>query len=401
MGIRRGSSELVVVVAALALIVGACTPPPTYNPGPTTTTTTTIWNVPGPGNDVRLNQIQMIGTHNSYHVGPIPHYLEVLNWWVHQLGSIASSFGDVNELNYTHAPLTDQLNSGVRSFELDVWADPTGGKFDHQGLAALLLVPEQPRPTGVDQPGFKVLHIVDVDWTSTCYVFVGCLQQIKGWSDAHPGHLPIVINVELKDDPLPAPLNFTPITKIDGPQLDALDAEIRSVFPPDQLLTPDDVRDGDSTLNHRITTTGWPTVDSTRGKVMLFMDNAGQYRTDYLAGHPSLEGRVLFTSSGEGQPDGAVLKENDPGDGTLIQSLVAQGYFVRTRADEALVGTATRRDIAFGSGAQVVSTDFPVAEPQKGTGYVASLSNGAGTLTQARCNPVAVNPSCAPVDASG
>ncbi len=388
---------MVVLVAVSALVVGACTPTPIGPGGTTTTTTTTIWNTPGAGNGVRLNQIQMIGTHNSYHVGPIPHYLEVLNWWVGQLGSLASSFGNVNELNYSHAPLPDQLDSGIRSFELDVWADPTGGKFDHPGISSLLGVPEQPRPTGVDAPGFKVLHITDLDWTSTCYTFVACLQQIKAWSDARPGHLPIVINVELKDDPLPAPLNTTPITKIDGAQEDALDAEIRSVFPPSKVLTPDDVRAGDTTLNHRITTTGWPTVDQARGKVMFFMDNAGTYRDDYLAGHPSLSGRVLFTSSGQGQADGAVLKENDPADGTLIQSLVSQGYFVRTRADEALVGSTTRRDIALASGAQVVSTDFPIAEPQAGTGYSATIGSG----TQARCNTVAVNASCATVDHSG
>jgi hypothetical protein len=133
---------------------------------------------------------------------------------------------------------------------------------------------------------------------------------------------------------------------------------------------------------------------------MFFMDNAGTYRTDYLAGHPSLSGRVLFTSSGEGEADGAVLKENEPGaDGSAIQALVAQGYFVRTRADEALVGDTTRRDVAFASGAQIVSTDYPVAEPQVGTGYSAAFAPAG--QAQARCNPVAVNAACAAVDISG
>ena len=396
MGIRR--SATVAVVAMAMLLVGACTP---TQPGPTVTTTTAVptWTPPGPGHGVRLNQIQLIGTHNSYHVGPIPHLLGVYGWWFNLLGPLAAGFGNFSELDYRHAPLTDQLNSGVRSLELDVWADPLGGKFAHPSLATLLGVPEAPQPPAeMSQPGFKVLHIVDLDWNSTCYTLTACLSEIKAWSDAHPGHLPIVIDVELKDDPLPAPLNITPVTKIDGAQEDALDAEIRSVLPPAKLLTPDDVRGGAATLHQAVTTTGWPTVDSARGKVMFYMDNeGGNYRTDYLAGHPSLSGRVLFTSSGEGQDDGAVLKENTPGDGVAIKALVAQGYFIRTRADEALVGDTARRDTAFASGAQIVSTDFPVAEPQVGTGYSAAF----GTGTQARCNPIAVAATCAAIDISG
>lgn len=397
MTFRRG---LVGFVALIALVGAACAPPQPGTSTPTTTTPVT-WTPPGAGNGVRLNQIQLVGSHNSYHAGLIPHWFETLTWWTQQLGSLASGFGNVAELNYAHQPLTDQLNSGVRSFELDVFADPTGGTFAKPSLAWLLGVPEAPQPpASYSQPAFKVLHIQDIDWVSSCWTFKECLGEIKAWSDAHPGHLPIVIDVELKDDALPAPLNITPVTKIDGAQEDALDAEIRSVLSPSQLLTPDDVRGSAATLNQAITTTGWPTVDSARGKVMLFMDNeGGNYRTDYLAGHPGLQGRVLFTSSGEGQADGAVLKENTPGDGSRIQSLVSQGYFVRTRADEGLAGTAARRDTAFASGAQIVSTDYPVAEPQAGTGYVVSLApNGS---PQARCNPVAVNAACAAVDVSG
>ncbi|MEZ5310536.1 MAG: Ca2+-dependent phosphoinositide-specific phospholipase C [Microthrixaceae bacterium] len=63
------------------------------------------------------------------------------------------------------------------------------------------------------------------------------------------------------------------------------------------------------------------------------MDNANK-RDLYLDGHPSLSGRVLFTSSGESQPDGAILKMNDPGDGSAIRHLVEDGYIVRTRADD-------------------------------------------------------------------
>ena len=42
------------------------------------------------------------------------------------------------------------------------------------------------------------------------------------------------------------------------------------------------------------------------------------------------------------------------------------------------------------SGAQILSTDYPKAEPAKWTGYSVSFAGGA----MARCNPVAKNAEC-------
>src|SRR5262249_18278565 len=56
--------------------------------------------------------------------------------------------------------------------------------------------------------------------------------------------------------------------------------------------------------------------------------------TDYRAGNPALEGRVLFTDASPGHPDAAFVKENDPlVDPARISSRVEAGYIVRTRAD--------------------------------------------------------------------
>ena len=148
-----------------------------------------------------------------------------------------------------------------------------------------------------------------------------------------------------------------------------MDAEIRDVLG-DRLLTPDDVRGGAADLRSAIEDDGWPTLAESRGRFLFFMDNADK-RTPYLDGHPSLEGRVMFTSSGEGQPDGAVLKRNDPGDGSAIRDLVEQGYLVRTRADADVVSPdPLQRDVALASGAQIVHSDFPAGQSQLGTGYV-------------------------------
>src|SRR5690606_1256748 len=136
-------------------------------------------------------------------------------------------------------------------------------------------------------------------------------------------------------------------------------------------------------------TTGWPTVDESRGKVMFMMDNGGGYRTDYLEGHPTLEDRVLFTNANPGDDDAAFIKRNDPFDAS-IPGLVEAGYVVRTRSDgdtvEARANNTGPRDAALASGAQWVSTDYPVPGMAVGftSPYVAQIPGG----TVARCNPV-------------
>ena len=98
---------------------------------------------------------------------------------------------------------------------------------------------------------------------------------------------------------------------------------------------------------------------------MFALDNPGRHRDLYVSGHPSLVGRVLFaTPKQELDAEAAFFKLNDPVAGfDDIQRLVLEGFIVRTRADaateEARRNDTTRRDRAFASGAQIISTDFP------------------------------------------
>jgi Phosphoinositide phospholipase C, Ca2+-dependent len=341
---------------------------------------------------LRLNQTQVIGSHNSYHIQPRDPLWSALRLFDPLLA---------HGLEYTHSPLGVQFDDEeVRQIELDVFADSAGGLYDQRHILPLLGLPADSGIPELEQPGFKVFHIQEIDFESTCLTFVQCLQQVKTWSDAHPLHLPIAILVELKDDPIPDPLQigFVQPQPIGPTELDALDAEIRSVFPEQQLLTPAAVRGSHPTLEDAVLTEGWPTLGAARGKVMFLMDNAGRYRTDYLAGHPNLDGRVLFTNANPGQPDAAFVKRNDPlgPNVAAIQDLVHRGYLVRTRADadtvQARTGDTTQRDAALLSGAQFVSTDYPVpgrAQPL-GTDYVAQIPDG----DPARCNPINTGTHC-------
>lgn len=330
---------------------------------------------------VDLNEIQVLGTHNSYHREPSPALFDFL----------FSVTPLVEAWEYSHLPLAEQLQSqGIRQLELDVFLDPDGGKFIFR--LGPLLVEESPiGPLPLLLPGLKVLHVPHFDFETTCTSLIECLLGLKGWSDANPLHLPVMILVEAKSGEFGE--GGVPFTAAD---FDVLDAELRLVFPEAELFTPDDLRGEQATLEAAVLNEGWPTLGELRGQVLFALDNAGDDRLNYLQGHPSLEGRVMFTNSVPGQPDAAFVKVNDPlANPTLIPDLVASGYIVRTRADsdsvEARSGDTVRRDAALASGAQFVSTDFPVPSPKPGfSDYFVQIPDGS----PARCNPVASPVGC-------
>jgi hypothetical protein len=376
--IDRDGNGLVVIselIAAVRYALEGCPPPADYPLDDT----------------LRLNQIQVLGSHNSYHVEADPIILQIL-------ATLSATLE--MQIEYQHIPLPDQFETqGIRQIELDVWADPQGGLY--ASPFALRTVTEDPdaRIPELDVPGFKVLHIADVDYRTTCNTLIECLTQVKGWSDAHPGHVPMMIQIEAKDDAIEIGLDFALPIPIGPAELDALDAEIRSVFPPEQLITPDDVRGTHDTLLEAIAQDGWPSLGASRGKVLFCFDNEGSYRADYIAGHAALRGRVLFTSSEPPAAEAGFIKLNDPlADFDHIKDVVAQGFIVRTRADadtvQARSGDVTMRDAAIASGAQFVSTDYPVPNPAFGTGYMVAIPGG----TPARCNPISAPLACSPTD---
>jgi hypothetical protein len=332
---------------------------------------------------VKINQIQVIGSHNSYHSGFAPgerKYLEMKNPKA------------LRSLDYRHAPLVNQLDGGVRQIEIDVFADTKGGRYAHLPIddaavkAGLPADPNFDPNHEMDKPGFKVMHIQGVDQRSTCHTFVRCLTQVREWSKQHPQHLPIFILVETKEDDGKQREGMITTEPFTRPVFDALDAEIRSVFQPGEYITPDEVRGSAMTLNQAIRAGGWPTLEKARGRVVFLLDQR-KVETVYTEGHPSLQGRVLFTNAEPGKPDAAFTEQND-GSKETIDALVKQGYLVRTRTDEgteaARTNDTTRRDLALASGAQMISTDYPPSEPSPWTSYVVKFPDHL----VARCNPV-------------
>jgi hypothetical protein len=341
------------------------------------------------GGAVKMNEIQVIGTHNSYHAGIAPGEAQLFaqtNLQVYQ------------SLDYRHRPLDQQFTSGVRQIELDIFADAKGGLYAHPkgpGAVAAANLPKDPEfdPEGLMQkPGFKVMHLQDFDYRSTCQPLTACLKMIRAWSQAHPQHVPIFILLETKESDLPPQYHATSPERFTAATFDALDAEIRSVFSPGEIITPDRVRGKHATLEEAVLHHEWPALSAARGKVVFLMDQR-PVGPMYLEGHPSLRNRLIFTNAAPGQPDCAFTEEND-GSQEKIAALVRKGYLVRTRTDadtkQARSNDTSRRETALASGAQLLSTDFPASEPSQWTGYSVGLPGDA----VARCNPVAASPSC-------
>lgn len=381
------------LVGVLAMLGAACSNGDDDATGDATTTTEAS------GVDaLHLNEIQMIGSHNSYKEKPRPEISSAL-------ANLAPSLAA--EIEYGHLPLAEQLEDhGVRQFEIDVMADPDGGLYATPAALEILGI-DEPADPAMSEPGFKVQHIQDIDYESTCLTLVACLGEIEAWSSANPDHLPVMVMVETKTDSLTEGaegLGFElpdfGVEFADPPQMtaelfDELEAEVLSVFDEDQLITPDDVRGDADTLEAAVLDRGWPTIGESRGKVLFSLVDTGEGKDVYTADAPSLEGRLFFTSGTPGEPDAAFVRVDDSiEDGDDLQRFAEAGYLIRTRTDSpgvhAPANDTSWRDSALASGAHYLSTDYYVVDETLGTGYIVELPGGV----VARCNPVTAQPDC-------
>ena len=320
---------------------------------------------------MRINQLQYVGTAESYKLAPSDTMLSLI-----RMGGKK----DAEALDFGQPPLAEQLDAGARSLEFDVAYDPQGGLFKNPAGASMsseLLEPAY--VSAMSQPGFKVIHVLDVDFRSTCLTLKDCLAQVATWSRAHKNHLPILIALHANDAKTPMPGATKPLP-FDSDAFAALDAEIRAVFQPDELITPDDVKGSHASLSEAVQAGGWPALGKARGKVIFLLDDPAQKTDLYVGSAKSLEGRPMFIATDESSPLASFVCIDDPlKNQSRIGQDVAAGFIVKTRADadtrEARASNPARRDAAFASGAQIVTTDFLMPDKKIGP-YQVNLADG-------------------------
>jgi len=285
-----------------------------------------------------LDQIQVKGTHNSYHIEPL------------------IPFDASHE--YTHPPLDEQLEDhGVRAFELDLHRSLLDGEL-------------------------LVYHILTIDEQTTCDSLVDCLTTIKGWSDQHPLHVPIMIWFEIKDS--------TGGLAIDD--LSLIDETILDVFSADRVVTPDLVRGDYDTVREALETEGWPTLAELRGKLMFMVLNADHDAVPaYTYDGTSLVDRMMFVGGDDPSvPYAAVVKINNPASPAIAS---AHQNHIITASNTCGAGQDedecfAELDAGLMSGTHAMKDDF--LAPVDGMSYFLDFPDG----NPARCNPVTAPPEC-------
>ncbi|NBW34806.1 MAG: hypothetical protein EBR30_07260 [Cytophagia bacterium] len=334
------------------------------------------------GQPLKMNQTQVIGSHNSYKIAIEKPLMDII------LSERPESIG----LDYTHIPITQQLDLGLRSLEIDVLYDPSGNRFAKPKgvdmLKAQGIEAKAYNDAPMRDPGFKVLHIPDIDFRTHCATFKTCLTDIREWSKAHPDHLPIIITINPKTSGLDRP-GFAEVLPFTEEVLNELDKEILDIFKTTDLITPLQVKGKAKTLRQAIVEKGWPELAKASGKI-LFVWDAGKELTDlYLKGDEAYQ-RIMFSNTDIDHPHAAFFIKNNPVQQEQeIIDLVKMNFMVRTRSDadtrEARTGDKKRFEAAIRSGAQVITTDY----------YLKSLSpNKDFEITfggqYSQCNPLLI-----------
>lgn len=269
---------------------------------------------------LRLNDIQMLASHNSYKKQG-----SLLGKFFIGLGD---SFEEAKKLQYGLNPLTTQLNDGIRSFELDM---------------------------RYRKGRFEAVHVPLVDNSSQATNIRLALEEIDMWSDYNPNHLPIILLFELKNDWM---MLDPALSDFDTDTLALFDQMLIDTFG-NKLLSPKDVVSTHPSLNAAITTDGWPLLIDTLGKVIVVL-HPGDYTDLYVSMDTSFQSQVMFPAASNTNTNNSYasfIVHNEP-DVEVIQGLVDQGYMVRTRVDDELVPDTTKLTNGLSSGAQILTSDF-------------------------------------------
>ncbi|KUH40306.1 MULTISPECIES: phosphatidylinositol-specific phospholipase C domain-containing protein [Streptomyces] len=177
---------------------------------------------PGPASAVDAGQLSYgastsVGVHNAYEKGKFRYF-------------------------------ADALDSGAGMLELDVWTNAFGRSWrvSHSN------------PLGNDNNCENAAHAGELRTKDRNQDLGGCLADIRAWHDAHPGHRPVLLKIELKDG-FAGRLGRGPA---------ALDALLTARLG-DALFRPADLVRGHADLDTAVRADGWPSRDRMAGKFVV------------------------------------------------------------------------------------------------------------------------------------
>jgi len=324
--------------------------------------------------ELRLNEIQVIGTHNSYKQvidKPIMDYLEDHHpvW--------------AERFDYSHIELSEQLDLGLANLELDVFVDTYGGRYEdpllYRMFPDIITTRRFDEDKIMQEPGFKVFHLQDIDFRSHCLSLSLCLHEIKTWSEMNPDHVPIFITVNAKDQKIDYPDTTIP-ELFDEKAFSDLNDFIMRELGEAKLILPRHIQGSFQTVESAVLNGNWPTLNESKGKFIFILDETGKKLEDYRMAIPAINDRTFFVNAEEGSTDAAIMIINNPIENkNRIQNLVKKGFIIRTRADadtyEARNNNFDRFNAARESGAQIITTDYYHESTHFKSSYKVSFEN--------------------------
>lgn len=294
--------------------------------------------------EMRLDDLRVLATHNSYKqdVPPASAFL---------YGAI----GMGGRYGYSLPTLTEQLNIGVRSFELDVY-----------------------RSSSV-QGGFAVMHNSLIDGGSSASSLYLALTELKMWSDYNPKHVPVTVLIE------PKTLGGMGYSGLDSDDLLALDEMLAELFG-EKLYTPAQALGGYSAFSELRADNGYPVFSSMFGK-FIFLLHDGSAAEQYIALDTSMRTQKMFyavdlyrDSGHASQAMFAIINGfSDERGKTAYERAVRTNFIIRTMADEYGDFDEDKTASAIKSQANIISTDYPPGSSEE---YGYEVSFGGKTISR-------------------
>lgn len=298
---------------------------------------------------IKFNEMSFLGTHNSYQTAILDETMKLYkNLETLTFGLFSAEGGE-----FESETLTQQLSCGIRSFEMDIET------FDRDG-----------------EISFTCMHSPYLEMSTSCYDFSLALKEISMWSDNNPNHLPVTVLIEPKS-------LFIPLENMEFFNLgyaEVLD-EVLIEELGDKLFTPADMLRNYSSFGEMRAADDWCKVKDMLGKVVILL-HEGDVTEDYIALDPSIKSQAMFPMLREEDIErdcASFILCNDPEELLEIREdvIFEKKIMVRTRADKFTQITEERREQAFASGANIISTDYPVRTDLQTGDYVVTFGGNA------------------------
>lgn len=302
---------------------------------------------------VKFNEVAYIATHNSYQLQSVPSYQKVYR----DLENVTFGLINGDAPTYCSDTLTEQFNVGIRSIELDVETVVNG-----------------------DDVSFVCTHSPLIDMTSSCYDFELALAEIKMWSDANPGHLPISVIVEPKEFfLLENGMRF-----INLKYANVLDNLIREAFG-EKLITPAEMMGEHGSLKEMREADDWMCLEDCAGRVAVFFHDTDGVTGRFIKQDETLKSRAMFPMLRYKDRDksyASVLIVNKPDDieKHSTELIYEKNLIVRTRVDSFGSYNEEDRRKTLESGAQILSTDYPRKADMTDVDYYVDFGNGSAKI---------------------